>query len=451
MEGNVKVISMELIKPSSPTPLEIKDVKMSSLDQFAPFFFVPLLFFYENGSDSTMVDPSKRSQHLKKSLSETLAKFYPLAGKLRQDGSIDCDDSGALFVEGKVHAPLSQAFQNVPLDKLNQFLPFEPYSTSSDDKLRHVYPRNDILLAVQITWFECRGNAIGVCISHKAGDFMSLLTFVNSWAASSGCGITDPYVREPNFCLGRDIFPPLKLLPKFSRPVKKGKIICKRFLFGKEKIAELKQLATSPSGLAQGSSLVKDPSRVEVVTAFLWKHFINLARAKNQATKTKFIATHAVDLRSRIRSLASADEFPFGNFSFISFASFISDDDQGEKDYGDLVWRTSTAMRKVNEDHVMKSVYPFSNGLWIIGEGEDAAVMSDWSFTSWCRPPVYELDFGWGKPVSVCPAGTRIQNGVILMSTKSGDGIEAWVAMLEDEVAMLADEFASLVSADIFP
>ena len=56
-------------------------------------------------------------------------------------------------------------------------------------------------------------------------------------------------------------------------------------------------------------------------------------------------------------------------------------------------------------------------------------------FSSWCRFPLYEADFGWGKPIWVSnrPKPVEIVN---LMDTKDGDGIEAWVSLDERDMLL---------------
>lgn len=50
-------------------------------------------------------------------------------------------------------------------------------------------------------------------------------------------------------------------------------------------------------------------------------------------------------------------------------------------------------------------------------------------FTSWCRYPFYEADFGnWGKPIWASGAYH------ILIDDKEGHGIEAWVNLDEQDV-----------------
>lgn len=57
--------------------------------------------------------------------------------------------------------------------------------------------------------------------------------------------------------------------------------------------------------------------------------------------------------------------------------------------------------------------------------------------TSWSRVPIYETDFGWGKPSWVCVADMVYKNTILLMDTKCGDGIEAWVCMEVEDMAVL--------------
>ncbi|KAG8363724.1 hypothetical protein BUALT_Bualt19G0052100 [Buddleja alternifolia] len=61
------------------------------------------------------------------------------------------------------------------------------------------------------------------------------------------------------------------------------KLVTKKILFDKEKLAVFKQLDTSPPG-----STVKDPTRVEVVSAFIWKHFLEVAKLNNLENKKTF-------------------------------------------------------------------------------------------------------------------------------------------------------------------
>lgn len=54
-------------------------------------------------------------------------------------------------------------------------------------------------------------------------------------------------------------------------------------------------------------------------------------------------------------------------------------------------------------------------------------------FSSWCKFPFYEPDFGWGKPVWVGVTNFPMKNTVVLIDDKSGEGMEAWVNLDEND------------------
>ncbi|KAI4312466.1 hypothetical protein MLD38_037273 [Melastoma candidum] len=54
--------------------------------------------------------------------------------------------------------------------------------------------------------------------------------------------------------------------------------------------------------------------------------------------------------------------------------------------------------------------------------------------TSWCRFPVYGIDFGWGGPELVVCCRPPFRTNV-LMDRKGDGGIDAWVVLDEEEMA----------------
>ncbi|GMP47120.1 hypothetical protein CsSME_00015027 [Camellia sinensis var. sinensis] len=49
--------------------------------------------------------------------------------------------------------------------------------------------------------------------------------------------------------------------------------------------------------------------------------------------------------------------------------------------------------------------------------------------------PLYEADFGWGKPTWATAGHTEVPNVVVLSPTRDGEGIEAWVKLIEEDIA----------------
>lgn len=73
-------------------------------------------------------------------------------------------------------------------------------------------------------------------------------------------------------------------------------------------------------------------------------------------------------------------------------------------------------------------------------------------FTSRCRFPFYQIDFGWGKPKFVCNSGREaLKSKIVLMDTQNGDGIEAFVKLEENEMSIFERDQDLLAFASLNP
>ena len=93
-------------------------------------------------------------------------------------------------------------------------------------------------------------------------------------------------------------------------------------------------------------------------------------------------------------------------------------------------------IRKFNSKYV-KKLQKGDEYLKILKKSVEFASKGDvelCNLSSWCRFPMYEVDFGWGKATWVSTTAFPFKNVVILMSTSCGEGIEAWLNMLEDDM-----------------
>ncbi|XP_019158860.1 PREDICTED: vinorine synthase-like [Ipomoea nil] len=415
----VELLSKEMMmKPSSPTPPHLKTFKLSFLDQISPPCFIPLIFFFHdaasNGEDDHRVCSS---QLLKQSLSKVLTLFYPLAGRIKGNDFIDCSDDGALWVEARVHGFLKDVVENPLMEDLEKFLPIEPYS--SDD--------SELLLGVKVNYFLDGGIAIGVCVSHKIADTHSLVNFVNAWAVTAREGDAGGgKISPPNFRLVTSLFPPtttdLSGLPTLGL-IREKVVVTKRVVFDKEKLAALKKSA------AAESSGVGNPTRVEALSAFLWKHFREARRKKSHdASMKKIRASHNVNLRARMNP-ALPDDAAFGNlWSPVNTTETPCPEDDDD----DLVFQLRTSIREINAEYVeaLQNEKGQSEHLRKWYERLEAEFLE---FTSWCRFPIYEVDFGWGRPVWACTTTFPFKNFIVFMSTKCGHGIEAWINLGEED------------------
>ncbi|XP_027152601.1 vinorine synthase-like [Coffea eugenioides] len=429
MKVDVQVISRCTIKPSSPTPDHLQHYPLSFLDQINPPVFMPLVLFYPSDQNHLITStpgPGKLNQ-LKKSLSEALTRFYPLAGRLIDNTYVDCNDEGIPYVEARASCRLSDFLDNPIPGELNKFLPFD-----LDDV-------KDIGMVIQVTLFECGGVAVGVAISHKIADATSLFLFVTSWATISRRDSHE--TRSPIF-ESAAIFPP-RDVAGYNHAlgmVKKDEIVTKRLVFTASKIASLREKYTTNSNTATGDEYHQiRPTRIEALSAFIWTRFLTATAGHKDNRDKMYMLNHAVNLRPRMHPPLS--ECYFGNLSrpAITIPSFDND----EQGYG-IVNQVRDAIRNVGGDQYVTKLREGDKHLNFIKERAklvNKGEVVSFSFTSLCRFPSYEADFGWGKPVWIGSASLTFKNLVVFLDTQSGDGIEAWINMkLEDMAKLEADK-----------
>ncbi|CAI9270459.1 unnamed protein product [Lactuca saligna] len=409
-----KIISKENIKPSSPTPSHLKTFDLSALDQIVLSPYVPFIIYYPNNNGDNSNQALQKSQVLKKSLSETLTKFYPLAGTLKNEGSIDCNDIGANYIVASVQCRLDEFLKQPDHHLIHGFLPFVPSFDKSSV--------GNQVTNVQLNIFECGGIAIGLCISHRIVDGASVYMFLKAWS-NMARGVEE--VEYPNFTTPslfpakgswlRDIFMGLG-----RSLLKEGKCSTKRFVFGSDAIARLRARAKSNG--------VQRPSRVEVVSSLIWKCAMDATKEASGIQKPSSLS-HFVNLRSKLKSTLS------NNFM------------------GNVIW-ISNAVSLPSDETPLHSLV---NKKSLQEMGGSTGGIDNYGFTSWCRMGFYEIDFGWGKPswvTGIVGDGSPVfMNLVTLMDTKSGEGIEAWVNLDESEMEILKknQELLSYASLDPSP
>ncbi|KAB1217306.1 Vinorine synthase [Morella rubra] len=415
MVVTVKIISKEIVKPSSPTPLDLETHKLSFLDKILPNVYIPIILVYHAKTGHVDIDPAQKSSRLKLSLGKILTRFYPLAGTAKYDYSVLCNDEGAEYYEARVSCNLSEVLLTFNAEIFNQFLPFEPYGNGAEHGNRKV------MLAVKYNIFDCGGVAIGICVSHLVADGTSVTTFLNAWSAM--CQGDDGSIC-PNF--DATTYFPQRDMSWLNRDevITKDKTVMRRLVFNKSSIAALREKASSAA-----DSQVKLPTRVEALTAFIWRRLIAISKSSVCAV------VHAVNLRERMDP--PIPKHCFGNLWF--FAAAVLSRDEVDHDSSDriLVSKLNKALEGINGDYVKKLQNDVHGDLLKKAFGEFARDdMETCNFTSWCRFPLYEADFGWGKPTWVCCPSLPIKNVVVMTSTKDGHGIEAFVNILEEDAAV---------------
>ncbi|KAL6985905.1 hypothetical protein U1Q18_019279 [Sarracenia purpurea var. burkii] len=445
MSIEVTVISRETIRPSSLTPLHLKTHKLSFLDQLHPTIFSHVgVFFLPDNSNGQEVNLAEVLNQLKESLSKTLTLFYPLAGRITDDQlSVDCNDEGMYWSEARVSCRLVDFLRQPDLDLLNYFYPCHP---AKIEPYARIHPA-----MVQVNVFECSEIAIGLCLSHKILDGISTSTFLKGWATCARGGFDTVY---PSF-RASSLFPPSNQLPMDSisalgrSMVRTGNCVTRRFLFDTSAIAGLKSKAA-----AAGSSCgVRYPSRVEAVTAFVWKSAMSVSAAK-AGSRRPSILSHAVDLRRR--TTPPLEEYSIGNLLWIPSTQCSVQD---KRELPALVGKLRKTITEIDGDFVRKlqsgeGLSVISDNVRKISELCSSGELDYYGFTSWSRFGMYDADFGWGKPVWISShriMGPVFMNLVHMVETREGDGIEAWITLDESEMNILVDDQDFLEFAIVDP
>ncbi|OVA20489.1 Transferase [Macleaya cordata] len=138
------------------------------------------------------------------------------------------------------------------------------------------------------------------------------------------------------------------------------------------------------------------------------------------------VVNHGVNMRGRMNP-------PLPNVSFgniVTVATATSSMGGGAIDVVDesldgLVSQLRSAIKKIDGDYIGK----LQSGEFLRSIEEYCRLQNDdddvenkvevYWMTSWCKFPIYESDFGWGKPILVsCSANQPYKNVIVLMDTR---------------------------------
>ncbi|XP_010655003.2 stemmadenine O-acetyltransferase-like [Vitis vinifera] len=248
------MLSTKLIKPSSPTRSHLRTLKLSPIDQLFTYTVKPsaICYYSADSSNSSRSEDVARRNRLETSLSETLTRFYTLAGGYIKDShSVDCNDEGVEYLEAKVEGQLSQL-----LSRRDEMI-YQLVRLSGGESTSPV-------ASIQI----------GVRIHHIVVDGFTAASFVSAWATASRNDLPMLKPRPP---------------PKISGT---NKVVTRRLVFDGAKISSLRARAHDPS-------FQRDPSRVEVVIALIWRVLMGVSKAKHGRLMTS-LASLSMNLRPKI-------------------------------------------------------------------------------------------------------------------------------------------------------
>ncbi|GMI86976.1 hypothetical protein like AT3G26040 [Hibiscus trionum] len=435
LKFEVEIFARETIKPSSPQIHDMKPFKLSFFDQFTPSTYATQIFFYSATETTTTATILPQ---LKTSLSQTLNLLYPFSGRIKDNMSIHGFGKGVPFISARAGCRLAELVKQQEVKSLNKLLPCHPFSKESNNEM---VP----LLVCQVTIFACGGIALGLAYYHKITDAHVAFLLCSVW--SKICGGSGPPSPQDVGFHGLDeaskLFPPRNVVPQNYLSTMENlwfpgsnNSITKRFTFHAKSITQLRAIA---KGEHQAT-----PSRVQALSGFILKRCMAASRTISGSSKPSVVA-QAASLRPRILD-PSLLQYSIG--SLIWFASCAADiADESGTELSELVKLMGESVAAYDGEYL--NSLQGEAGFEAMGElisqletmfSSESEKPDIFAFTSWCHHRFYELDFGWGKPVWVAPFGeirSEFMNHAVLIGTKCGAGIEAWITLDEQRMSLL--------------
>ncbi|KAI3458530.1 hypothetical protein Pfo_015193 [Paulownia fortunei] len=427
---DVQIVSTEIIKPCAPTPHHLRNFKLSFLDQTCAPFYIPLTLFYNTKFD--LANISETHGQLKKSLSETLTLFYPLAGRVQDLFTIDCNDEGVSYTEAKANFTLSEFLQEPDLNSINKFLPRNTNVLENDFEIQ---------MSIQVSVLGCGELVIGACLFHRVVDITTMASFLRTWA--NFCrGTGDKEVTYQDLALGPSLFPPLSTFPGDYLKNNTNYLfygqdysLTRRFVFDASAIATLRAKATSEA--------VPKPSRIEALTGFISERLMaGLESAASKNPPPTLIISHAVNIRKRFEPPLA--DTAFGNLSWFAVAFYSPSEPKMElPDYVEMLREVLQGINgeSLRELEPKTAIYALSETMGTIQKSDG---MREYKFTSWCNMGFYDLDFGWGRPAWVAHMGDaancRTMRQFLFIEGRNAGEIELWILFGEEDMAMLEND-----------
>ncbi|KAJ8550917.1 hypothetical protein K7X08_000287 [Anisodus acutangulus] len=405
----IKILSKSLIKPSSPTPKTLENYKLSFFDQVADWAHMPLVLFYPNGENM--------EHQLEESLSRILSHVYPAAGRFTEDGfSILCLDQGVTYIKATVNCPHDDFLEQANKD-LDLTLSFWPEGIMDVDETNIFLTP---IMVVQVTKFQCGGLALSISTSHPAMDGFTKFTFVYEWSKVCKLGIPSKEINFMSFNLGT-LFPARDISEIPETPVDEGKrteskLIAKKFVFGEASISNLREKLSG--------ALSFKPSRVEIITALLWRSLICASRARSGHLKQSVMA-FPFNLRHKVDFPEVANAF--GNFIIEIPIKFEADETKMElyhfiKMIRETVQQITSDCAKASPEEIISLVVNLYKECYAGQKWGCNNDVEEFTCSSFCRFPIQNTDFGWGKP-SLMHFGSRHSQVFWLCDTECGTGI----------------------------
>nr|AHB08888.1 HXXXD-type acyl-transferase family protein [Suaeda glauca] len=473
--SSVTIMSKATIVPSQPSTIGDLKLSVSDLPMLSCHYIQKGCLFTRPPIHSSSLIPL-----LKDGLSTALSHFPALAGRFVTDRYgyvfITCNDAGVDFV----HATAKTVFVRdilSPDDVPNVVKEFFTYDRTVSYK-GHFQP----LMAVMVTELA-DGVFISCSVNHSVTDGTSFWNFFNTFAEV--CRGVKKITKSPDFTRDSVMISPAVLKIPEGGPVvtfnEKEPLRERIFSFSREAILELKSkvnnkkfsisalellgkqsndpwdekrasklenwirnavAVSKPQSLTETDSMAVEISSFQSLCALLWR-CVTRARKLNSAKATTF--RMAVNCRHRLEP--KLDPLYFGN-AIQSIPTVASVEDVLSNDLRWVAEQLNKNVRDHDNGTVRKYVQEWETNprTFPLGNFDGAMI----TMGSSPRFPMYDNDFGWGRPVAVRSGYANKFDGKIsaFPGREGGGSVDLEVVLSPETMAGLESdsEFMQFVS-----
>jgi len=375
---------------------------------------------------------------LKTSLTKILVHYYPMAGRLcyTEGGRIELNlnAKGAILLEAETTKSMNDYGDFSHSDSTKDLVPIIDYN----QPIEEIPP-----FLVQLTRFQNNeGFAIGVAFLHPLADGLGAIAFINSWAKIARGEALEP-TELPFFDRTILKFSHTPLEPSFEhmelKPLplilgrtdtseeRKKKRIATLLRLSPEQVGKVKKKANENVFLAikeKGST--RPYSRFEAIGAHIWRC---ASKARELDVNQQSVVRFNADIRSRMIPPLSKNYF--GNaLALTSTQGYIGE--ITSKPLGYVSQKIREATELVTDEFIRSQIdivrgfkhMDDARDLFLGNENENGPYFGNPNFqlTSWMSMPVYEADFGWGKPIYFGVASVYPHDRAFILLSPNGDG-----------------------------
>ncbi|KAK4483376.1 hypothetical protein RD792_010562 [Penstemon davidsonii] len=408
---NIYVKGSTMVTPAEETPNG--SLWISNIDAVMSSYHTPMLYIYRRPTGvANFFDPAV----LKAALARALVAFYPAAGRLNknEDGRIEinCNGKGVLFVEAESDGILDDLGDFTPKPELKiSLIPTVDYSQGIS-----TYP----LVLLQVTHFKCGGVSLGVRNQHRLSDGLSVLHFINTWAdIARGLDITLLPIIDRSLLRARDPPQPQFDHIEYHQPAPTMKVPYNASPETTLSIFKLTriQINALKSNCNKNEDVVPYTS-FEVLAGHIWRC---VCKARGLAEDQETRIGIPIDGRTRIQPPLPPGYY--GNVISPVTCIALSGEIQS-KPLKHAVSIVHDAIIRMNDDYLRSTIdyLELQPDLSVFATGDHTFRCPNLGMNSWVKLPIYDADFGWGKPVYMGPGAVSCEGKILMLPSPIKDG-----------------------------